>query len=180
MDDKTRFESDFGIDLFSGSAGIEKAIEMGIQIENEGNRFYTEKASQVKIPQVRHHLSRLAEDETDHASMLKELKQSLSERGEWIGAKETPDMRERLEELGAFKPEKDGPRIEGTSSAIEVLNEALKLEERTRDFYKSLANELKNDKGRGFFEKLAEWEQSHCEIVTKLRDMVMDMSGTWS
>jgi len=176
-DMKTNFEKDFDIDLSTGSAGIENAIEMGIHIEENGRKFYMEKAASANIPQVRHHLQRLAEDEVKHTQLLVDLKHSLTERGEWIGIKELPDTRKRLEELSAFSKEK-GPMIEDTSSTIEVLNEALKLEKRVSNFYKGLADELKNDKGVEFFNKLADWEQSHYDLIKKLIEIVHGFAGT--
>lgn len=178
MGDKPQFEKDFGIDLSSGSAGIEKAIEMGIHIEENGRKFYLEKAASVNIPQVRHHLERLAKDEIEHTRILNELKQSLIGKGEWIGVKELPDSKKRIAELGAFSKEK-GPKVENTSSAIEILNEALGLEERVSRFYRGLASEIKNDKGKEFFEKLAEWEQGHYQLIEKLIEIVHGMEGTW-
>ena len=174
--DRPGFERDFGINLSAGSAGIEKAIEMGINIEEAGRKFYLEKAASANIPQVRHHLQRLANDEVEHMRMLNELKHSLIEKGEWIGVKELPDSKKRLEELGAFEKE-SGPEIQDTASAVEVLNEALKLEERVSKFYKGLAGELKNDKGRQFFNALAEWEQGHYELIKKLLEMVHSLAG---
>jgi len=175
---KTGFEKDFGIDLSTGSSGIEKAIEMGINIEEAGRKFYMEKAAQANIPQVQHHLKRLAEDEIMHTKILQELKESLMGKGEWIGVKELPDTKKRLEELAAFKPGK-GPKVEDTSSAIEVLNEALKLEDRVSKFYRGLADELKTDKGQAFFQKLADWEQGHYKLIKKLIEVVHGFEGTW-
>jgi|GEM_PF-1827438 len=174
--DRTGFERDFGIDLSAGSAGIEKAIEMGISIEEAGRKFYIEKAAKANIPQVRHHLQKLAEDEVEHTKMLNELKHSLIEKGEWIGVKELPDTKKRIDELGAFSKE-SGPDIQDTASAVEVLNEALKLEERVSKFYKGLADELKNDKGRQFFNTLAAWERGHYELIEKLLEMVHSLAG---
>jgi rubrerythrin len=176
--DGEKKDNKFQIDLSTGSAGIEKAIEMGINIEEAGRKFYLEKASQANIPQVRHHLNQLASDEVKHTEMLQDLKKSLVEKGEWIGVKPLPDTKARLDELSAFSREK-GPQVANTSSAIEVLNEALKLEERVSNFYKQLADELKNDKGREFFGSLAKWEQGHYELIKKLIEMVHGMEGTW-
>lgn len=177
MDEKIK-GTKFSIDLSSGSAGIEKAITMGINIEENGEKFYREKASKANIPQVRHHLNQLANDEVKHTEMLQNLKKSLVEKGEWIGVKELPDTKARLEELSAFSKKK-GPQVANTSSAIEVLNEALKLEERVSNFYKQLAEDLKNDKGKEFFESLAKWEQGHYELIKKLIEVVHGMEGTW-
>jgi rubrerythrin len=176
--ERTGFEKSFSVDLSTGSAGIEKAIEMGINIEQAGQRFYMEKASQANIPQVQHQLKRLADDEVKHTQILQELKKSLLEKGEWIGVKELPDTKARLKELSAFGKE-NGPKVKDTSSAIEVLNEALKLEERVSNFYKGLASELKNDKGKEFFEKLAEWEQGHYKLIKRLIEIVHGMEGSW-
>lgn len=177
---KTRegHEKGFGIDLSAGSAGIEKAITIGIDIEENGEKFYREKASQANIPQVRHHLQQLAQDEAKHTEMLQKLKKSLIEKGEWIGVKPLPDTKARLAELAAFSKGK-GPQVADTSSAIEVLNEALKLEERVSNFYKQLADDLKNDKGKDFFNALAQWEQGHYNLIKKLIEVVHGMEGTW-
>ena len=175
--DNSRFEEEFGINLFDGSTSIEKALEIGMEIEKEGKKFYSEKAAEARIPFVRHHLEKLVSDEDNHLNYLNEVKDNLEKSGKWKDMSDVNNIVKNLKNPEPFNKEFSG-EIKDTSSSIEVLQKAMKMEERIRDFYAKLASQVVDENGKQFLESLSLWEQSHYNLIKNLLDAVMELTTT--
>ena len=158
---KTQFEREFGIDLDSPNLDVVKAVQVGIDIEKRGEKFYFSSAKKAGDG-LRKFLEFLGKQETEHFELLSELKASLQQRGHWIKTTES------LEKPEIFKAGKT-PRASGGD--LEILMQALDAEKKSRDYYARFAEHIKDPVGRHFFSKLAAFEQGHADMIDAMIDL---------
>lgn len=162
--EKTKFEQDYNIDLDAPNLDVVKGVEVGIEIEKMGRDYYFESAEKVHDEELKRFLEFLGGQEVEHFNILNELKKSLQERGQWI---ETTERIEKPEIFQRGKP----PEIKEGSEDLEILMHALEVEKQTRDYYRKFAENISDERGRHFFEKLADFEQGHAGMIEAIADI---------
>ena len=162
--DKIAFEEEFHVDLDSSNLDIVKAVEVGIEIEKRGEKYYFENAEKVHDEELKRFLEFLGKQEIEHFEILGRLKQSLQENNNWIKTDE------RLEHPEIFQKGK-APEIKKDSEDLEILMHALEVEKQTRDYYKKLADNIDDPSGKHFFETLVNFEQSHADMIQDMMDI---------
>lgn len=168
---KTAFEEEFGIDLASKNLDVSKGVEISLKVEEEGQRFYAENARRIQNIEIKRFIEFLAGEETKHISLLKELQGSLRTRGAWIDASESQKtLRKILDDLRVFKA-KVGNKIRETAD-VAVLLEALRTEKDLVEFYEKFAHNIKDQDGRKFFLKLADWERTHYQLLEGIYESI--------
>ncbi|MCX6776319.1 MAG: hypothetical protein NT130_05740 [Candidatus Micrarchaeota archaeon] len=149
------FEEFFG----SKSIDVVKGVAIGIELEKKSIEYYSGKSKNIESKELVKLLKFITEEEVNHLKQLETLKQSLMKNRTWIGP----------EKLG--KPE--GPKLysEGVSPMIRedsgdvgILLGAIRAEEEAREFYEEFSRRIKDEKGRKFFQRLVEFEQSHYNL----------------
>ncbi|NIV40350.1 MAG: hypothetical protein GWN58_66395, partial [Anaerolineae bacterium] len=60
------------------------ALQVAIQTEIDGYSFYSKFAEQTEDPDARAMFERLAQDEAKHLELLRNVKATLEEDGEWL------------------------------------------------------------------------------------------------
>ena len=163
MDD-TKFEQEFGVDLDGPNLDIVKAVQVGIDVEKRGELYYFEGAKKVSDPELKRFLEFLAKQEIEHFEILTRLKQSLQESKNWI------ETTQRLEHPEIFQKGKE-PVIKEGSEDLEILMHALEVEKQTRDYYQKFADNIEDEKGKNFFKKMADFEQSHADMIQTMIDI---------
>jgi len=160
----TKFEQEFSVDLDSPNLDVVKAVEVGIEIEQRGEKYYFEGAEKVSDEELKRFLMFLGKQEIEHFEILNRLKQSLQEKQQWI---ETTD---KLEKPEIFQKGKE-PVIKEGSEDLEILMHALEVEKQTRDYYRKFAENIDDATGKHFFEKLADFEQGHADLIQAMIDI---------
>ena len=159
----TKFEQEFDVDLDGPNLDVVKAVEAGIAIEKRGEEYYFSSAKRVSNEEIRRFLEFLGKQETEHYEILNRLKQSLQESGNWI------ETDEKLEHPEIFQ--KGNPDIKEGSEDLEILMHALEVEKQTRDYYQKFAENIDDQTGKHFFEKLADFEQGHADMIKEMMDI---------
>ncbi|AEH61600.1 Rubrerythrin [Methanosalsum zhilinae DSM 4017] len=141
---------------------FEDVLDMAIALEEKGRSFYLDKVSEIQNPAVKDLFKYLAGEEKKHAQYLKDFKEKNSEVG-------------NIHDIADFKPvASDAPDFKGmldeefSNNWMDeegVLLSALRFEKKTENLYRELAKRSTNDQRREFFEKLAEFEKGHYEII---------------
>jgi rubrerythrin len=165
---KTQFEREFGVDLDAPNLDVVKAVQVGIDIEKTGEKFYFSSAKKAG-DDLRKFLEFLGKQETEHLQLLSELEASLQQRGHWIKATE------KLERPEIFKAGK-APHVTSRSGDLEILMHALEAEKKSRDYYGRFAEHIKDPTGRHFFTKLADFEQGHASMIEAMIDIRSESS----
>ncbi|MCX6777033.1 MAG: hypothetical protein NTY73_03640 [Candidatus Micrarchaeota archaeon] len=149
------FEEFFG----SKSIDVAKGVEIGIELEKKSIEYYSGKSKNIESKELVKLLKFITVEEVNHLKQLEILKQSLMKNKTWVGS----------EKLG--KPE--GPKLYGKgvspmirqdSGDVGILLGAIRAEEEAREFYEEFSRRIKDEKGRKFFQRLVEFEQSHYDL----------------
>ena len=164
MEEKTAFEKEFGIDLSARNLDVSRGIDISLKVEQDGRAFYASNARKIQNMEIKRFIEFLAGEEDKHIALLKELKQSLKERGAWIDASEDKKtLRNILDDLRVFKA-KAGAEIRDAADVTVLLN-ALKTEKDLVEFYEKFAHNIRDRDGKRFFLKLADWERTHYQLL---------------
>lgn len=140
-------------------------IQMGIIIEEEGNRFYRTFADNCSDFETQHLCIHLAEEETKHRLILQDILYK------WlpipIDNNTMSHLKNKLKEKGIFfiYPPSD-------IDFNEFYKNALNLEESTIKFYHSFRNSFGADWKRLKIDMLIEEENKHLEMLKEYRDKV--------
>ncbi len=154
--EKTKFEMEFGIDFSSPNLDVINGIDIGIKIEQKGLEFYSEQARKSPHEAIKMFFEFMAKQEDEHLKLLSELKKSLTEKKQWI-------------DLEYERPKKPDEFFrKGGESELNAMLAAMETEKETANFYTRFAHAVGDEKGRDFFMKLAEWEQTHYNMLNAI------------
>ena len=156
---------------------VEEAIQTAIQYENRVRDVYYTAAKHMRNPSACRVLSVLADEEQHHVDYLEAQLSNWKDTG-----------RLSMETLETVVPAKNRIK-EGVSrlkehmnvldkeSEIQALEQALKLEKETSDFYEQMVREL-TDEAQRMFARFLEIENGHLAVVRAELDSVRNM-GFW-
>jgi len=155
---------------------VEKAIleglNKGIQAELAAYIFYKKCLKLSNEQKLIDILTRLAQDEKDHYKILEGQYDSLVRSEMWVTYNDIlrkqglPDIDEKMEEIHDTLIDK----VSAKSTPLEMLQIALKLEERARDLYTALAKTIADPKGKDTYEFLAKFESGHVAKVERMME----------
>jgi rubrerythrin len=139
------------------------ALQMAIQTEIDGYKFYQNFAGETQDPNARAMFERLAQDEVDHLELLRETKNQLEESGEW--AEYTGLTLEPVEGAPIFSRERVEQNIVAYTSDLSALRMAYLIEKDAWDFYTRAAQETADPNGKRMFLDLAKMERGHLDLL---------------
>jgi len=144
------------------------ALEMAIQMEIEGDAFYTKAANQVTWPEGKETLLDLAKDEQEHIRILKEEHAALLAGNDWLKADQVAPSLAKGKSLPVF--EKNDAVIAGMvddrADALEVIDVAIQNEYKSHTFYAEQAAKAVNPEAKSVFTWLVKEEKAHQAILT--------------
>jgi len=138
--------------------GIEEAIALAIERENEAREFYLSKATLMDNPKFKELYEYLANEELKHLGYLEKYRD----------AKELPVVNTKVPSGQSFTPEFNQARTkegEITLGDAGILLAAMRHERKSEDFYSELAKRAENADQRNFFEMLSGYERVHYELI---------------
>lgn len=150
-----------------------KAIQMAIEAERKAYQAYMKAAKKTRNQKGRDMFQQLSEFEKNHYQKLKDLLNSLQEKGEWI-----------LYQGTSFKEKKiplkiEMPRGQDQLTDIDALKIAIREEKRSKAYFQSLAELTQDPLGKQMYKQLANEEALHEKI---LNDQYYSLhnTGLWS
>ena len=143
---------------------LRDALELTLSIERLGHAFYTNASKKTKNDSGKLMFRRLAAEESDHLRRLQREYRSLIQEHAWLKREPArlPVSRKIARELF---PQQQLLRfqVSDETSELEALNIAMELENRSHEFFKTFAQQLRDSGGRKAFMEFAKEEQSHFE-----------------
>jgi rubrerythrin len=139
------------------------ALQVAIQTEIDGYSFYQKFAAQTEDPGARVMFERLAQDEVMHLELLRNVKATLEEKGEWAeyqGVSLPP-----VEGAPIFSRERVEQNVVAYTSDLSALRVAYLIEKDAVDFYSRAARETDDPNGKRIFLDLVKMEQSHLALL---------------
>jgi rubrerythrin len=129
-----------------------EALRIGIQSEIDAYKYFRKSMLYFEDKDILDLLASLAREELRHRKQLEEQYRQLSGH--------------RLMYIKTNKKPIRLPAILEGKSDVDILEDVIKHETESRNFYIKIASYTKDAKGRAMLEKLAEAEQQHIDILT--------------
>jgi rubrerythrin len=132
---------------------VEDAINLALTIENQGQKFYSEKANTVVSIQAKDLFIYLAAEEAKHIEYLKNFRKSG--KASAIRNVDPADFTPSFEmEFSGTKP-----------GEMDVLMGALGFEQKNETFYNKLAALADDPERKEFFTIMTSFEHKHLELI---------------
>jgi rubrerythrin len=164
---------------------LDQALKKAMEAELQAAAFYAHAATEVRDPQGRDLLGRLASFEQYHYEQLVKLVESLQADGHFV-AYETRGLSDFLPSGDAAKQpvpsvaagEAAGTQVEKLEGVVSILTKAIANEKRAGELYRQLLDGTSDTLGQDMFRKLANEEMMHQRI---LEDEFFSLSneGVW-
>ncbi len=157
------------------SQAVLDGLNTGIQAELAAYVFYTKGMKTTKNDRLKDLLGKLAAEEKDHYKILERQYDNLVRSEMWVAYNDImlkpglPDMDEKMEDIHNEHIDE----ISDQTPAMRVLEIALMLEERARDFYAGMAGKVDDPKGKDMFNYLSKFENGH---VTKIQKLMKELN----
>jgi rubrerythrin len=149
------------------------AVKIAMEAEKNAYQTYSKAAKNTKNPKGRDMFQQLSEFEMNHYQKLKNLLQSLQEKGEWILYEGTP-LKKKVIPLKTQKP-----KGQEQLTDMDALKIAVREEKKAQTYYRSMAELTKDPRGRDMYKRLADEEALHEKL---LNDQYYSLhnTGLWS
>ncbi|MDF2655468.1 MAG: rubrerythrin [Bacillota bacterium] len=139
------------------------SIELAINLEMEGKKFYLQQAENTKDSGLKSIFHTLAEEESIHARILKNKAETLP----YELVDTYAEIKNLFVEIGAYKD-----LIKVTPDAIDAYHAALQNEQKSIDLYTEMLKETSNEKDREIIAFIIEQEKDHYKVMEQLVEMV--------
>ncbi len=150
-----------------------KVIDTAMKAEKEASQFYSKAAKMTSNPRGKALFQQLSEFELNHYIKLKELSQSILQKGEWVlysgislKKKAIPLKMEKLPGKGQL-------------TDMDALRIATREEKKAQVYYRSMAALVKDPRGKDMYRRLADEETLH-EKVLNDQYYSLHNTGVWS
>lgn len=154
----------------------EHPLNIGIKMEQDSVRFYTEAASKVKNDLGRKMIESFVEDEKGHLEKLRAAK----EHGSFPEARWSEATAIVTRSKNAFQsvPEDVRKTLESNPGDIEAVSAALRMEEEGDKYYRKAAESSKERAEKDLFSWLAEEERQHAFVLGNMAEY-LERPGDW-
>ena len=157
-------------------------IKQARQLEDEGREYYLEAARRANNPLAQNTFQWLAEQEQEHKQYFAAYYQVMAEELNWPAMSQMGvSMRDvRREADSIFKQARE--QVQGAISEdiglTELYQDAMDLERRSIDLYRTQAQRTGDENAREFYEFLAEQERGHLSLLATTLEY-LDEPESW-
>jgi len=140
-------------EMMKGLKTVDDAINLALTIENQGLKFYLEKANTVVSIPAKDLFIYLAAEEAKHVEYLNDFRKS----GDASAIRNV----DQVDFISSFEMEFTGAK----PGEMDVLMGALGFEQKNEKFYQKLAAQAEDPDQKEFFNKLTSFEHEHLELI---------------
>lgn len=148
-------------------AQLLRVLKQAIGVENDGYHFYQAAAAKTKDSKGKAAFRSLAQDELDHAGMLKGLRQAVKEKGDFgFTRKRHAGKSASLSRSPIFSAEFK-KKLKEDSFELSVLRIGQMLERNSMEFYGRAAKRSRHPELKALFGYLVKWEKDHLRALVQ-------------
>jgi rubrerythrin len=158
---------------------MEEVLQKSLDLEKKGYNWYREGAKKITNSLGRRMLERLANDELNHMTRIKEIYESLTDKRMDEVKIGTPEIAVFDKIFDRMKEHMDDALDDLTEVGVddeEIVNVALELEAHSRYHYEEAAKKASDKKAKEFYELLAVEEKGHQELLQKTNQFLANPS----
>jgi len=150
-----------------------EAVQLARKMEMDGAEFYSSSAQSAANPQARRLFESFAADERRHLDIVERLSKGL---GVDVAGMPMPAQSISTVFAGAGTTSGEGATV--TADESRAIETALEMERKSYRLYEDAAGKSEDDAQRALFERLAQEEDQHYEMLENTREYV-SRSGQW-
>ena len=154
-----------------------EALQMAIQMEIDGKEYYLKASRESSNELGRKLLQSLAAEEDIHRQKFAEIYDAIRNRKAWPETRFKPDGGKGLRTVFARVTEEIGSEVKASVTELAAVQQAIDMESKTYDFYKSQSENATYDAERDLYEVLAAEEREHHLILLDYREYLKDPAG---
>jgi len=163
------------------SSETDRCVEIlneAIAFEEEGKKFFYERAAATPSPLEKSVLESMAKDEEGHRAYLVKLRDDILEASD-LSPVEAAHTHEHKTARTIFEEAMGGvgDAAGGEGLDLSLLKNALEVERRGYAMYSKAAAEMTSASAKNLFTHLAEEEQNHFRLLTNTHDYLADPQG---
>ncbi len=137
------------------------ALKQALQMEIDGKEYYLKAARAATNELGQKLLNKLAEEEDIHRQVFEKIYASLSQKKGWPPAHIPHDGGKGLATVFSEAIKQMGRDYKALPTEMDAIQTAMKMENKTYDFYKEQAAAATHDGEKEFYEELAAQEAVH-------------------
>ena len=152
-----------------------QALDMAIERERGGNKFYLESADKTADSKGKHMFQWLAKEELKHLQWVEQQRQALIQGRKWqkVTGLDEPlikksDFPELAESSGTVKP---------NTGELDALRLGMQAEKDSIALYTKAGQETADAEGKAMFARLVQDEQTHLDILEEEYEWLRQSSG---
>jgi len=147
-------------------------LEYAIQMEQDGQKYYSEAAARTANPLGKKMFEALAADERRHEEVLREIAQAMD-----VSLPQTTP-KQRLVTIFASLGDELKAQLSAEADDNCVIEKAIEMEKRSIKHYATQADASPNESHRSLYARLADEERQHVEILQNTLTYLND-TGHW-
>ena len=145
-----------------------KALEMAMERERGGNKFYLEAADKTADAKGKRMFQWLAKEEMKHLKWVEQQRQALSQGKPW---QKVSGLDELLIKKSDFpEPAESAGPVKPNTSELEALRLGIKAEQESIALYTGAGKETADAEGKAMLSRLVQEEQTHLDILEEEYD----------
>jgi rubrerythrin len=148
------------------SSEVIKAIEMAIQMEKDGLKYYEDAAQKSKNELAKKTFLRIAQDEVGHLKTFQKMFDTLTGTETW---RELADFSPKVGKVPVFEGEVE-KKGDVDPSEVDALRVALENERKGIELYKKAADTSNDDMAKEIFTKISKEEEYHYDLLQAQMD----------
>jgi rubrerythrin len=157
-----------------------EALRQALRMEEDGKAFYRKAMERVGSKMAREIFQSLIKAEEKHVERIKELYASLEKTGEWPDVVLARDNKGRVENIFAAAMASMPEKVKGTSTDIDALKMAAKLEDEGMKYYQTKADATDHPFEKKFYRLLVLEEGEHFVSILDTIEYLEDPQGYFS
>ena len=151
-------------------------LQSAIQMEIDGKEFY-QRASQQSSTPSKQLFERLAIEEDEHRRKFEEIYEALNKRPDWPAVEAPSSGGKRLRSIFAEASKKLGTQINPSQSELDAIKQAMNMELKSYEFYRSRSQQGASPLERQFYQSLAAEERGHYLALVDSYEYLTDPAG---
>jgi rubrerythrin len=142
-----------------------KALKTAIQMEIDGKEFYLEASQSSKNELGKKLLKQLAAEEDAHRKVFEDIYNDISIKKGWPTGKLKTDGGKGLRTIFSAAVAAMDKDFKAIPTELDAVQTAMKMENKTFDFYKRQGAQAAYDAEKQFYEALAVQEEEHYRVL---------------
>lgn len=154
-----------------------EALQFAIQMEIDGKEFYTRAGAESKSKVGKDLFEWLAGEEDKHRQRFEQIYDEIKASKAWPEAQIKQAEDKNTKTIFSDALQRAGRTIQAEPSEVELIDKAIEMEDKTRNFYKTTGDSARYEAEKNFYEALAAEERGHFLLLTDYKEYIIDPAG---